>query len=164
MFWHARHVRIPIATSLTATVARFSSSRPARAAAGTRIASTWWLPLHATARRLNRPCSAGLCSSRSSAGGGVSSQWPCTIQLRRLLIQLWILLRVRSRWRRPLTYGYGICRPSAPYRLPAHDWTCDRAIIALEHDLLFSSAYIFLFFLDLKEWFAKNICRYNMIY
>ena len=96
---------------------------------------------------------AGLCSSRSSAGGGVSSQWPCTIQLRRLLIPLWILQRARSRWRRPLTFGYGIRRPSAPYRLAAHDWTCDRAIIALEHDLPFSSAYIFLFF---KQIYGNN--------
>ena len=31
-------------------------------------------------------------------------------------------------------------RLSVPYRLAAHDWTCDRAIIALEHDLPFSSA------------------------
>ena len=28
--------------------------------------------------------------------------------------------------------GYGIRRPSAPYRLAAHNWTCDRAPIALE--------------------------------
>ena len=80
------------------------------------------------------------CSLRFNAGGGVSSQWPCTIQLRRLLIQLWILQRARSRWRRLLTFGYGIRRPSAPYRLAAHDWTCDRAIIVLDHDLPFSFA------------------------
>ena len=63
---------------------------------------------------------------------------------------------MRSRWRRLLTFGYGIRRPSAPYRLAAHDWTCDRAIIALEHDLPFSSAYIFLFFLDKKYFSVKN--------
>ena len=42
-----------------------------------------------------------------------------------------------------MTFGYGIRRPSDPYRLAAHDWTCARAIIALERDLPFSSAYIF---------------------
>jgi hypothetical protein len=42
----------------------------------------------------------------------------------------------------------GIRRPSAPYRLAAHDWTCDRAIIAFEHDLSSSSADFFLFFLE----------------
>ena len=57
---------------------------------------------------------------------------------------------MRSRWRRLLTFGYGIRRPSAPYQLAAHDWTCDRAIIALEHVLPFSSAYIFLFFVNIR--------------
>ena len=37
--------------------------------------------------------------------------------------------------------------PPAVSSLPAHDWTCDRAIIVLEHDLPFSSASIFLFFI-----------------
>jgi len=51
--------------------------------------------------------------------------------------------RARSRWRRLLTFRYGIRRPSGPYRLAVHDWTCDSFIILLEHDLPFSSALFF---------------------
>ena len=51
-------------------------------------------------------------------------------------------MRARSRWRRLLTFGYGIRRPSAPYRLAAHDWTCDRAPIAIEKQP-FSSCVLF---------------------
>ena len=58
-----------------------------------------------------------------------------------------ILRKEHFRWHLLSTFGYGIRRPSAPYRRAAHDWTCDRAIIELEHDLPFSSADFFLFFL-----------------
>ena len=41
------------------------------------------------------------------------------------------LFRARLLGRRPLTFGFGIRRPSAPCRLAAHDYTCDRDIITL---------------------------------
>ena len=53
-----------------------------------------------------------------------------------------------------MTFGYGIRRPSAPYRLAAHDWTCDRATIAIEKDSFFSCGLALGFF-SVSDYFKK---------
>ena len=61
-----------------------------------------------------------------------------------------------------LTFASGVRRPSAPYRLAAHDWTCDRAPIAIEKDPFFSCARFSFHFRILNIIFRATRLRYNL--